>query len=224
MATYVCADLHGRYDLWQQIRNYLHTDDTLIFLGDAADRGVYGWQIMKELLTRPNTIYIRGNHEQLLLDRWPEDSFEAHILHSQNGGNYTYQEMMKDRDKELFMNMLTETPFWYEYTNANGQRIFFSHSGSSDTTDTEDLVWARYFWNNINTYNTQDYDMIIHGHTPMVYIQQDLGDEQRVDHPYFYNEKYCCLDSGAYATGIALLLNADDFSFEVFQSEFNKGV
>lgn len=223
MAVYACTDLHGRYDLWQQIRNQLNTDDTLIFLGDAADRGTYGWLIIKELLTRPNTIYLRGNHEQLLLNRWPEDSFEARLLHAQNGGNYTYQEMMKDRDKDKFMTYLSQTPFWYEYTNTNGEKIFFSHSGSTNIENEHSLIWTRYFWNHPEIV-PENYDKIIHGHTPMPYIQENLAVEQSVEQPFYYNDKYCCLDSGAYATGIELLLNVDDFSYQTFKSELNKGV
>ena len=37
-----CADIHGCYDLWIQIKKELKEDDFLYFLGDAADRGQDG--------------------------------------------------------------------------------------------------------------------------------------------------------------------------------------
>ena len=50
MAVWVTTDLHGNYDLWAQIKEFLQEDDTLIFLGDAMDRGSRGFEIFMELL------------------------------------------------------------------------------------------------------------------------------------------------------------------------------
>lgn len=37
--TFACADLHGQYNLYKQIKNFLKEDDKVYFLGDATDRG-----------------------------------------------------------------------------------------------------------------------------------------------------------------------------------------
>ena len=47
--VYACADLHGQYELWKQIRDYCAEDDIIYFLGDACDRGPEGIKIIKEL-------------------------------------------------------------------------------------------------------------------------------------------------------------------------------
>ena len=64
--TYCFTDLHGMYNLWAQIRDYCKPDDTLIFLGDACDRGNDGLKIIYELLKDPRVIYLKGNHEDIL--------------------------------------------------------------------------------------------------------------------------------------------------------------
>ena len=41
------------------------SEPTIIFGGDACDRGQDGYQIMKELLDNPSVIYLKGNHEEM---------------------------------------------------------------------------------------------------------------------------------------------------------------
>lgn len=38
---------------------------SIIFLGDAIDRGPDGYKIMKELLDNPKVVYLKGNHEDI---------------------------------------------------------------------------------------------------------------------------------------------------------------
>ena len=40
---------------------------TIVYGGDAADRGPDGYRIIKELLNDPQIIYIYGNHEDLFI-------------------------------------------------------------------------------------------------------------------------------------------------------------
>ena len=58
MKTVCFADLHGNYNLWTAIKNYYGPKDTLIFLGDACDRGPDGIKIMKEMFKGVSYIYI----------------------------------------------------------------------------------------------------------------------------------------------------------------------
>ena len=62
------CDIHGMYDLYKAIMNYCNEQDpeaTIVFLGDACDRGPDGYQIMKELLDNPKVVYLKGNHEDM---------------------------------------------------------------------------------------------------------------------------------------------------------------
>ena len=65
------TDIHGQYQLYRKIINYCKTKDpeaTIIFGGDAADRGTNGYQIIKELINNPYVVYLKGNHEELFVN------------------------------------------------------------------------------------------------------------------------------------------------------------
>lgn len=73
MVTYVVGDIHGHLTALESLLESipLTPDDRLIFLGDYVDKGpdVNGvLDLFSDLSTRPNTIFIRGNHDQMLLD------------------------------------------------------------------------------------------------------------------------------------------------------------
>ena len=62
------TDIHGHYKLYRAIMDYCYEQDpeaTIIFGGDAIDRGGEGYKIMKELLDNPYVIYLKGNHEDM---------------------------------------------------------------------------------------------------------------------------------------------------------------
>ena len=64
------TDIHGARPLFDAIMNYCHEQDdeaTIIFGGDAIDRGPDGYQIMKELLDNPKVVYLKGNHEDMFV-------------------------------------------------------------------------------------------------------------------------------------------------------------
>ena len=62
------GDIHGMYDLYKAIMDYCNEQDpeaTIVFLGDACDRGKDGYRIMKDLLNHSNVVYLKGNHEDM---------------------------------------------------------------------------------------------------------------------------------------------------------------
>ena len=64
------TDIHGSRPLFDAIMNYCKEQDpeaTIIFGGDACDRGLDGYKIMHELLSNPYIIYLKGNHEDLFV-------------------------------------------------------------------------------------------------------------------------------------------------------------
>lgn len=61
--TYLCSDIHGRYDRYKALLDTLKNCDTLYVLGDVIDRGPDGVKILLDMMTRPNVIPILGNHE-----------------------------------------------------------------------------------------------------------------------------------------------------------------
>jgi len=64
------TDIHGRLELFNTIRKWCLEQDedcTIIYGGDAIDRGPDGYTIMKELLEDPRIVYLYGNHEDLFI-------------------------------------------------------------------------------------------------------------------------------------------------------------
>lgn len=68
--TFVFTDIHGNKKLYDAIIQYCLDADpncTIVFAGDACDRGEEGYDIMVDLLSRKNIIYLKGNHEDLFV-------------------------------------------------------------------------------------------------------------------------------------------------------------
>ena len=68
---YFFTDVHGNYELFTTLRNWCLTQDancTIVYGGDAADRGQQGYKIIKELLSDPHFIYLKGNHEDMFVN------------------------------------------------------------------------------------------------------------------------------------------------------------
>jgi len=72
---YAIGDIHGELDklerLLAKIEAVIAPEDRLVFLGDYVDRGPDVRGVIDLLLEireqRPNTVFLRGNHEQLMI-------------------------------------------------------------------------------------------------------------------------------------------------------------
>lgn len=72
MATYAIGDIHGNYTCLKTIIDQIlpSKDDTLIFLGDYVDRGMFSKQVIEEIIALKeitNVVALRGNHEIMML-------------------------------------------------------------------------------------------------------------------------------------------------------------
>lgn len=126
MSVYACADLHGRYDLFQKIKDFIKPDDIVYMLGDCADRGSDGWDIIKEVYENPQFIYLKGNHEDMLVSAMLGDK----SLCFYNHGKKTYKDWRyRDGMDMKWVSKLKKLPTTAEYINAKGQKIIMSHAG-----------------------------------------------------------------------------------------------
>ena len=48
MGVYAISDLHGNYELWTKVKEWLKPSDKLFCLGDNIDRGNDGIKIVQE--------------------------------------------------------------------------------------------------------------------------------------------------------------------------------
>lgn len=95
------TDIHGMYYLYDSIINdCLEVDPTctIVFGGDAADRGPAGYRIMRELLDNPQVVYLKGNHEQLFVNA-------AHEIIGFCAADDNIYNKLKSKDKDFAQNL-----------------------------------------------------------------------------------------------------------------------
>lgn len=226
------SDLHGMYDLWKQIQNSLQSDDILYMLGDAADRGPDGWKIIKEALCDPRVFYIRGNHDQMILDCW-HDNWRDNWLWFNNGGWETFDSIIQDENSEIYLIQLSKTKLYHCYENKNKQKIHLSHAGftpmeNNEIPNNEDLLWDREHCRDLCSWwpeeNPNDY--VVHGHTPtrsrtfkhLIYnapYLYELNDSATVIR-YAHGHKIG-IDAGAFSTNKCALLDLDTLQETIFE-------
>ncbi len=239
MSTYVASDWHGNYWVWEKVKTILSPNDKLYFLGDAADRGHDGWKLIKELLADPKVIYLKGNHEDLLvnaLNNYPKKSNLP--LWFQNGGEPTYKAFCEDNnieEKLEIIKQLKELPFCASYTNNKGTFIFLCHAGCDgddiDFLDEYRAIWDRSHFITADTWYGDDNTIVIHGHTPIELMlreqkftrkrcSKEIEIPDYIDGAYWYAKGHkVCIDMGTPWENKALLLNLDTFAEVIFINE-----
>lgn len=229
MARYCFSDLHGNYNLWKQIQNYLKNDDKAFCLGDCCDRGPDGVKIMQEVLLDKRITYLKGNHEIDLIDTFtsetPLSAAEIERL-KYNGVEPTIDAFNKLSPQEQ-LNLITELdklPICITIANEQGKILFLSHAGCnlqyykqlSSQTNIAPLLWDRKHIHSTH-WGKQPGDeniYIIHGHTPVQLVGQN---KYRTSNVLFYCDKHKIdLDLGTPTTNKAAILNLDTFEVTYF--------
>jgi serine/threonine protein phosphatase 1 len=130
MRTLVIGDIHGGLRALHQImeRAKVTTNDTLIFLGDYVDGWSQSPQVIDyliELNTTNNCIFIRGNHDELLL-HWLKDG-KDNLLWYNHGGEATVlaYEKVDEVNKQRHIEFLQDLK---DYYLDDRQRLFI-HAG-----------------------------------------------------------------------------------------------
>ena len=209
---YAFTDIHGNYNLWRQIHDYCDETDQIYFLGDAADRGEDGLQIIEELLKDKRICYLKGNHEDFLIKSGPalidKNFYDINYsLWLQNGGLSTSKSFLNlSYDSQIYLiKRLDKLPTRVIYINKKGQRIFLSHAGFTPNKDKipsdQDLLWYRKHFNDEWPQDEIYQDaFVVHGHTP---VQAFFKTEE----PFFYCDNHKIdLDIGtAFSDQVALL-------------------
>lgn len=240
MATYCCSDLHGFKSIYDKINAFIKPEDEVIFLGDAADRGPHGWEIIKDLVHNKQWIWVRGNHDEMLAESIIGDPYNVR-LHMMNGGKPTREAMQVDTENpalgfsyiEGIANYIMALPTGLECENDKGEKIYLCHSGAV-TKDPYDRIWDRsHYMHGIR--EDEPFDWVIHGHTPAIYLLDDVNDmaglfEDRdtflakypdVDenHAYIYQGHKVDLDHCTVLSHKTVLLNLDTFEDYVFEAD-----
>lgn len=176
MNKYAIGDIHGRLDKLTELLDIIkpESDDLLIFLGDYIDRGKDSKKVVDRLIklsSETNCIFLKGNHEDMLLYYY----LERHdpYLFLSNGGNLTLEsygitpfdknekELISEEHMKFFNNLkLIDEDDDYIFVHA-GLNPFNKSKEQSEF----DLLWIRsIFINNSCEFITKK--KVIFGHTP----------------------------------------------------------
>lgn len=227
MGTYVCTDLHGKLDLYKKIKEFILPEDIVYFLGDAGDRGPNSWETIKAIYEDPQFIYLKGNHEQMLLDAMQKYfqgdefgiSFAAQVLFNNGGLDTLYSwQQENETDRLNWYNKLQNLNIEAFYTNPKGTTFYMNHSGAGENASEEDKLWDRtHFY---ETEPSSDCEYIIHGHTPIPIMLEEFAEDGYDDFytfhkALFYNNKNKTgkkinIDAAAVWKNKVLLLDLDE--------------
>ena len=193
--VYATSDWHGCGKVAEKVFNYLQPNDILYFLGDATDRGEDGIKIFQKLINRPNTFYIKGNHDQMMADAIPYIYAEIEDI-NYYGGNHCYLWYSNGGEKtsRAFWNMsksdvfaikqaIDNMPTELRYKSPKGHTIILEHAGYTPFNiphRTHDPLWDReHFYDNwttgIGASEIARNTYLVHGHTPVQYLQFEYG-------------------------------------------------
>lgn len=228
--TFAVSDLHGMYDLYKQINEFITPEDVVFCLGDCGDRGPDGWRIITEVLSNPQWFYLKGNHEDMLAKAIKSVSYDVYdsddyFLLCHNGGGKTYQDWGTNTNWDTsWANELNKLPYFYAYNNLEDKRVYLSHAGFNpmakklNKLTEETLIWDRNHLKNSHWLGAED-EIIIHGHTPVALANKGRSrpDLLRIEN-YCDGHKYN-LDLASWYTGVACLLDLNTFEEHYFYTE-----
>ena len=211
--VYAIGDIHGRADLLDQLLVKILADDAarddaeaqIIFLGDLADRGPGSRQVIEHAMalaqSRPDTVFIMGNHEELLIRVWDGDRATAATFH-RAGGRETlisygitaeqYDSWDLDEVTDATTRVVPKAHIDFLRAFRSSYRLgdyFFTHAGvrpgiALDDQDETDLRWIRSDFID----STADFGaVVVHGHTIRDAVEERAN---RIG-----------IDTGAYASG-----------------------
>ncbi|MGY3778493.1 metallophosphoesterase family protein [Isobaculum melis] len=161
--VFAIGDIHGQIQLFEEMLTYWNeAEEQLVLMGDLGDRGENPkacFELGMKLVKEKQAIYLKGNHEDLLLNfmATPEERYENYV---RNGGVATIESLLgetigseesatqvRDRLQEKCASLFTffETlPLYQEWGD-----FIFVHAGVDLTladwkeTPTRELMWIR---------------------------------------------------------------------------------
>lgn len=223
MSVFACSDLHGRYDLYQQIKEFLKPEDKVVCLGDCGDRGPDSWKTILAVYNDPQFEYLLGNHEHLLAHAMlhyisGESNYYFDALHGcvENDGYKTLESWIEDGMDREWPTRLLNLPKIKTYDNESGIHIILTHAGlipGKVSYPVYDLIWDR---DHMEKEWPKDKEfqniLIVHGHTPIQLVDKDATTA------IWYSQGHKVdIDCGSVWSGITCLFDLDTFDEHYFQ-------
>jgi diadenosine tetraphosphatase ApaH/serine/threonine PP2A family protein phosphatase len=198
---YAIGDIHGCAELLEQLIAKIDADAggleaaQLVFLGDYVDRGPDSKGVIDQLIglrqRQPDAVFLKGNHEALLLDFLNDPEGMAHWLDW--GGeetlvSYGLSDILRRSGENLAAEFAEALPpehlsFLKALTlkHRAGDYVFV-HAGlrpgiSLDEQSEEDLLWIRKRFHNTPRDQRPSFT-VVHGHQP---VKKPLDKGWRID-------------------------------------------
>ena len=177
MRLIAIGDIHGEIEKLNNLIKKLKikSDDTIIFLGDYIDRGLYSKQVVDKLIELSsycNCEFLMGNHEYDLLKMLKGDIYAKHFFFEDGGrqtiDSYGSIENIVKVHGDFFNNLKT-----YYLTD----KYLFVHAGIRPDINLEeqDLFDMLVIRDNFINYKHKLKQKVVFGHTPFKkpYIEDD---------------------------------------------------
>lgn len=237
--TFAIGDIHGGYLAIKQLLDRINYDpatDKLIFVGDYVD----GWSETKQLIdfldrlheANPSIIFLRGNHDQWMLDfinerchiaapQWVHqggrqtlESYGAHIMHQMN--DYMVDVDIPDNHKEFLQ--ATELCYIDEQNRGFVHGGYVSFKGLGHDEDFE-YMWDRDIAYMLPMRTSDPTPRVLRAHSEL-YIGHTTTLQWGKVKPINLHGKYFNIDTGGGWGGKLTAIDID--SKEIYQSDFVK--
>jgi serine/threonine protein phosphatase 1 len=199
--TFAVADIHGEITLLRKLIDTLRPapEDRLVFLGDYIDRGEDSRAVIDYLLELRQAhpcVFLKGNHEDMLLDYLEEESARyGPLVYLLNGGTATLESYGAQDAPELRRKMpAAHLEFFHSLIEHwEDERYIYVHAGVPLGPERPErhssYLWVREEF----IYSRAPFGKkVIFGHTPQ---RQPLVMENKIG-----------LDTGAYWSGVLTAL------------------
>lgn len=206
----VIGDIHGQLGCLDALIDQLNEqapDARLVFVGDLIDRGEHSAGVLERIraleATRPNTVVILGNHEEMMLSflRSPEEEGNRWMRHgglqtmASYGALHLSQSNTPEALRQAHAHLQDVLPAGLEDWLTNRPRVFQSgnvvvvHAGADPSLPFESQKDQALTWGHprFQQQPRQDGLWVVHGHTIVDLPQESNG--------------VISVDTGAYATG-----------------------
>lgn len=230
---FAIGDVHGEFSLLNKmLENFDPERHQIILIGDLNDRGKRSREALyqgMDLVKKFGAVYLKGNHEDMLLQflQFPEDLYHIYCV---NGGLETIKSLIYPIDIKNYspselaemivarhytlIKFLTNLPLYYETDN-----FIFVHAGIDlslenwKNTEPEKFLWIRepFFEAKNRTHKT-----IVFGHTITPKLYKDMETTQ-----IWMSDNKIGIDGGAVFGGCLLGVIFSDEDIQTVHSISN---
>ncbi len=164
----VIPDIHGCTKTFRALLHDLHLTrkDQLFLLGDYIDRGPDSSGVLNTIIGLMEDGYniypLRGNHEQMVMDKAALAGTEETIAYLENNNS----EDLLGRNKKVrpeYLKFFERTAYYFELDKFYLVHAGFDFKARDPLTAYEEMLWIRQFEPNEKVLQGK---ILIHGHTP----------------------------------------------------------